>query len=119
MAASVMSPNLEEPHPGLGTAWHTLRVRVRVFSALVLLAVLTLVASSRAQTSASARARAAVVTGTLGTVAAVKAHGDEAASRSAPSTAPGGILLDGGSASVTSARGGGNASASAEAAATG
>jgi murein DD-endopeptidase MepM/ murein hydrolase activator NlpD len=94
-------------------------VRLRVLSALVVLAMVPLVAAASAQSAASARARAAVVTGTLGTVAALKANGDEAASRSAPSSTPNGVQLDGGSVSVSSSRAGGNASANAEAQAAG
>jgi murein DD-endopeptidase MepM/ murein hydrolase activator NlpD len=95
-------------------------VRLRVLTALVVPAVaVPLVASASAQPAASARARAAVVSGTLGTVAAVRASGDDAASRSAPSTTPNGIQLSGGSVSVSSSRGTGDASAHAEAQAAG
>jgi murein DD-endopeptidase MepM/ murein hydrolase activator NlpD len=74
----------------------------------------TLVSAAPARTAASARASAAVVSGTLGSVAHVKASGDDGTSRSAPSSTPDGIELGGGSVSVFSTRTG-QASAQAEA----
>ncbi len=55
------------------------------------------------------------MTGTLGTVAQVRASGDQDASRSAPSQTPKGIGLGGGSVSASASRGGGDASAEADA----
>ncbi len=56
-----------------------------------------------------------MVSGSLGTVAQVRASGDQDASRSAPSTTPKGIGLGGGSASASASRGSGDASAGASA----
>lgn len=72
-----------------------------------------LASASPGQSTPSARARAAVVSGTLGTVAPVSARGDEDASRSAPSKTPKGIGIGGGSASASASRGGGDAAAGA------
>ncbi len=58
-----------------------------------------------------------MVTGTLGTVAQVRASGDQDASRSAPSQTPKGIGLGGGSATASASRSGGDASAEADASA--
>jgi Peptidase family M23 len=76
-------------------------------------AAAVLASASPAESPPSAHARAAVVGGTLGTVAQVTATGDEDASRSAPSKTPKGIGLGGGSASASASRGGGDASADA------
>jgi murein DD-endopeptidase MepM/ murein hydrolase activator NlpD len=115
MAASGMLSTVEEPGRGLGTVWHTLRVRVRFLLALPLLALVVGVAAAPARQTAAARAQAAVVTGSLGSVASVHASGDASTGRSAPSTTPDGIQLGGGSVSVTTSKAGGDASATAEA----
>jgi murein DD-endopeptidase MepM/ murein hydrolase activator NlpD len=92
-------------------------VRLRVPGALAAIAAAAaiLASSSPAQSSATAGAHAAVVSGSLGTVASVHASGDQDASRSAPSKTPKGIGLGGGSATASTARGGGDASAEASA----
>jgi murein DD-endopeptidase MepM/ murein hydrolase activator NlpD len=89
-------------------------VRVRVFAAVAAAAAVAVPASS-ARSSPAARATAAVVSGTLGTVAPVNASGDQDASRSAPSKTPKGIGLGGGSATASATRGGGDAAAQATA----
>jgi hypothetical protein len=90
-------------------------VRAPVVIALAVAALAGAVAAAAAaRAPASAGARAAVVTGTLGTVAKVAATGDDGTSRSAPSDTPEGIELGGGSVSVFSAITG-DASAHAEA----
>ena len=87
--------------------------------ALPVLALVVGVAAAPARQTAAAGARAAVVTGSLGSVASVHASGNAGTGRSAPSTTPDGIQLGGGSVSVTSSKAGGDASATAEAEATG
>ena len=74
-----------------------------------------LASASPAEAPPSAKASAAVVSGTLGTVAPVTASGDEDTSRSAPSKTPKGIGLGSGSAFASASRGGGDAQASANA----
>jgi murein DD-endopeptidase MepM/ murein hydrolase activator NlpD len=88
-------------------------VRLRVPGALAATAAAAaiLASASPAQSPPTARAHAAVVSGTLGTVASVKVSGDEDASRSAPSKTPKGIGLGGGSVSASSSRGDGDATA--------
>src|SRR5262249_48454742 len=102
---------------GRRVAWHTQGVRIRVAGALAAAAAIAAILASQspAQSTPAANARAAVVSGTLGTVAQVRASGDQDASRSAPSQTPKGIGLGGGSASASASRGGGDASAEAEA----
>jgi murein DD-endopeptidase MepM/ murein hydrolase activator NlpD len=94
-----------------------LRVRSRLLA--VLAAVVTvaavLVSASAARPRVEASARAAVVRGTLGELATVRADGDADTSRSAPSQTPKGIGLGSGSASASASRGGGDASATASA----
>jgi murein DD-endopeptidase MepM/ murein hydrolase activator NlpD len=92
-------------------------VRFRAAGAFAAAAAIAaiLASTSPAQSTPAASARAAVVTGTLGTVAQVRASGDQDASRSAPSQTPNGIGLGGGSVSASAARGGGDASAEADA----
>ncbi len=80
-----------------------------------MLAAVVLVPAATAQAPAKASASAAVVSGTLGTVARVKASGDDSASRSAPSKTPDGIVLGDGFVAVQSAVAGGDASATAQA----
>ena len=98
-------------------AWHTQGVRIRVPGAFAAAAAIAAILASQspAQSTPAASARAAVVSGTLGTVAQVRASGDQDASRSAPSQTPKGIGLGGGSVSASAARGGGDASAEADA----
>src|ERR1700759_3953789 len=115
MAASGTRRTVLEPRRGFGTVWHTLRVLVRVLAASAVLAAGTLVPAATAQSPASAKATAAVVTGTLGTVAKVKASGDDSESRSAPSKTPDGIQLNNGLVSVETTTAGGDASATAQA----
>src|SRR3954454_12428344 len=104
IAASPTRPTVAEEGRGQGTVWHTLRVRAVAVITLAVAAVAGTVASAApARTPASAGARAAVVSGTLGTVAKVAATGDDGTSRSAPSDTPEGIELGGGSVSVFSA----------------
>jgi murein DD-endopeptidase MepM/ murein hydrolase activator NlpD len=93
-------------------------VRLRFLFALPLLALVVGVAAAPARQTAAASARAAVVTGSLGDVASVHVSGNASTGRSAPSTTPDGVALGGGSVSVTSAKAGGDASATAEAEAT-
>jgi murein DD-endopeptidase MepM/ murein hydrolase activator NlpD len=94
-------------------------VRAPAVIALAVTALAGIVATAApARAPASAGARAAVVSGTLGTVARVTATGDDGTSRSAPSDTPDGIELGGGSVSVFSAKTG-DASAQAEAQASG
>src|SRR4051794_36374243 len=102
---------------GRSVAWHTQGVRFRAAGAFAVAAAIAaiLASTSGAQSSPAASARAAVVTGTLGTVAPVRASGDEDASRSAPSQTPKGIGLGGGSVSASASRAGGDASADADA----
>ncbi len=75
-------------------------VRTFVALAAVLLAA-ALVSSARARSTASATASAAVVSGSLGRVAPVKASGNDAASSSISSRTPKGISLGDGVVSVT------------------
>src|SRR3954451_1072731 len=102
---------------GRSVAWHTQGVRFRAAGALAAAAAIAaiLASTSGAQSTPAASARAAVVTGTLGTVAQVRASGDQDASRSAPSQTPKGIGLGGGSVSASASRAGGDASAEADA----
>jgi murein DD-endopeptidase MepM/ murein hydrolase activator NlpD len=88
-------------------------VRLRVPGALAATAAAAaiLASVSPAASTPTARAHAAVVSGSLGTVASVSVSGDDDASRSAPSKTPKGIGLGGGSASASSSRGGGDATA--------
>jgi murein DD-endopeptidase MepM/ murein hydrolase activator NlpD len=92
-------------------------VPLRLLAALAVVAAAAglVAASAPARATAAASAQAAVVSGTLGTVARVKASGDEATSRSAPSKTPPGIMLGGGTASASAVRGSGNATAIAQA----
>jgi murein DD-endopeptidase MepM/ murein hydrolase activator NlpD len=92
-------------------------VRIRALAALAAAAAVAAILASQspAQSTPAASARAAVVSGTLGSVAQVRASGDQDASRSAPSQTPKGIGLGGGSASASASRGSGDASADAEA----
>src|ERR1700742_5137493 len=115
MAASGTRRTVSESGRRVGTVWHTLQVVVRVLAAAAVLAAGTLVPAATAQSPASANATAAVVTGTLGTVAKVKASGDDSESRSAPSKTPDGIALNNGLVSVSTATTGGDASADAQA----
>src|SRR3954471_21746343 len=115
MAASRTGRTLAEPGRGEGTVWHTLRVRGKLLTALAVAATGgTLVSAAPARPPASAGPSAAVVSGSLGSIAHVKAAGDDGTSRSAPSTTPDGIELGGGSVSVFSTRTG-QVSAQAEA----
>src|SRR3954451_23204568 len=102
---------------GRSVAWHTQGVRFRAAGALAAAAAIAaiLASTSGAQSTPAASARAAVVTGTLGTVAQVRASGDQDASRSAPSQTPKGIGLGGGSVSASASRAGGDASAQTDA----
>jgi murein DD-endopeptidase MepM/ murein hydrolase activator NlpD len=92
-------------------------VRIRVPGAFAAAAAIAAILASQspAQSTPAASARAAVVSGTLGTVAQVRASGDQDASRSAPSQTPKGIGLGGGSVSASASRGSGDASAQADA----
>src|SRR5690349_13041753 len=110
-------PDRSRPVPGQrGTLFW---VRAPAVIALAVAALAGVVATAApARSPASAGARAAVVSGTLGTVARVSATGDDGTSRSAPSDTPDGIELGGGSVSVFSAKTG-DASAQAEAQASG
>src|SRR4051812_39397310 len=98
MAASGTARTVAEPGRGEGTGWHTLRVRGKLLTALAGAgAGGTPASAAPAGTAASARAWGAVVSGTRGSVAHVKASGDDGTSRSAPSSTPDGIELGGGS----------------------
>jgi murein DD-endopeptidase MepM/ murein hydrolase activator NlpD len=92
-------------------------VRFRLFGTLAVAAAAAaiLASASPAQAPPSARASAAVIGGTLGSVAPVKVSGDDDASRSAPSKTPDGLGLGGGSATASSSLGNGDASAQASA----
>jgi murein DD-endopeptidase MepM/ murein hydrolase activator NlpD len=94
-------------------------VRIRLWAAFAVAtaAAAILASQSGAQSTPAANARAAVVSGTLGTVAQVRASGDQDASRSAPSQTPKGIGLGGGSVTASASRAGGDASAEADASA--
>jgi murein DD-endopeptidase MepM/ murein hydrolase activator NlpD len=93
-------------------------VRVRLLFALPVLAFAVLAANAPARQTAAARAQAAVVSGSLGTVAGAHVSGNASTGRSAPSTTPDGIELGSGSVSLTTSKAGGDASATAEAEAT-
>ena len=97
-----------------GTLW-SVRYRVPGALAAIAAAAAILASASPAQNTATARAHAAVVSGSLGTVASVQAAGDQDASRSASTKTPKGIGLGGGSATASSSRAGGDASAEASA----
>src|SRR4051794_23345876 len=102
IAASATGATVAKPGLGQGTVWHTLRVRVRSLVAVaVVLMAAALVSSARARSSASATATAAVVSGSLGRVAPVKASGDASTSSSVTSRTPKGIELGDGFVSVT------------------
>ena len=78
MAASGPRPTVVQRGRTRGTVWHTLRVRAPAVIALAAVAVaLAVVSAATARTTASAGARAAVVSGTLGTVAKASASGDD------------------------------------------
>jgi murein DD-endopeptidase MepM/ murein hydrolase activator NlpD len=91
------------------------RYRLPVALAVTAAAAAILASASPAQTSPSAKASAAVVSGTLGTVAPVSVSGNDDASRSAPTKTPDGINLGGGSATASSSLGSGDALAQAQA----
>jgi murein DD-endopeptidase MepM/ murein hydrolase activator NlpD len=75
----------------------------------------TFVSAAPAQPPARATAQAAVVSGTLGRVARVRASGTDSTSRSLPSKTPDGIVLGDGYVSVTTSLTGGDGSATAQA----
>src|SRR4051812_10090135 len=101
IAASAKGRTVAEAGRRLGTAWHTLHVLVRTLAGVcALVLAVAVAASSWARSSGSASASAAVISGTLGRVAPVKASGDDAASSSATRT-PKGVDLGDGFVSVT------------------
>jgi murein DD-endopeptidase MepM/ murein hydrolase activator NlpD len=88
---------------------------VRIVGAVVAVAVAAATLVSAAPAQAPAKAEAAVVSGTLGRVARVRASDGDSSSRSIPTRTPDGIVLGDGFVSVTTSRGDGTATAQAEA----
>jgi hypothetical protein len=90
-------------------------VRIRLLGAVVAVAVTTATLVSAAPAQAPSKAAAAVISGSLGRVAPVKASGGESTSTSIPAKSPKGIVLGDGFVSVTTSSRDGTASAQAEA----
>ena len=90
-------------------------MRIRLLGAVVAVAVAAATLVSAAPAQAPAKAAAAVISGSLGRVAPVKASGGESSSTSIPAKAPKGIVLGDGFVSVTTSSRDGTATAQAEA----
>ncbi len=90
-----------------------MRIRLLGAAVAVVVAAATLVSAAPAQ--APAKASAAVISGSLGRVAPVKASGGESTSKSIPSKTPKGIVLGDGFVSVSTSSADGTATAQAEA----
>jgi murein DD-endopeptidase MepM/ murein hydrolase activator NlpD len=90
-------------------------VRIRLLGAAVAVAVAAATLVSAAPAQAPSKAAAAVISGSLGRVAPVKASGGESTSTSIPAKSPKGIVLGDGFVSVTTSSRDGTASAQAEA----
>jgi murein DD-endopeptidase MepM/ murein hydrolase activator NlpD len=90
-------------------------VRIRLLGAALAVAVVAATLVSAAPAQAPARATAAVISGSLGRVAPVKASGGESTSTSIPAKSPKGIVLGDGFVSVSTSSSDGTASAQAEA----
>jgi murein DD-endopeptidase MepM/ murein hydrolase activator NlpD len=90
-------------------------VRIRLLGVVVAAAVAAASLVSAAPAQAPAKATAAVISGSLGRVAPVKASGGESTSTSIPASSPKGVVLGDGFVSVTTSSRDGKASAQAEA----